>query len=363
MTALEPLRVAVVGCGKIADGHVEEIAKLPGVARVVAAVDLELLMAEQLATRYGLPAFYDRFDEMLAKERPDVVHITTPPGSHLPLATQAMDAGCHVFVEKPMTLCHADSRRLLEHATATKKKVTVGYTYLFDPPAIEMRELVQAGVLGTPVHVETFFGYGLSGQFGSAILGDPNHWVHRLPGKLFHNNIDHLLNKLLEFIEDDEPEVQATAFKLRPESFGDVRDALQDELRVAIRGARTTAYATFSSHVKPTAHFCRVYGTRNILHVDYNTRSVTLDAHATLPSAIGRLVPAFEQGLAYLVEGGRNVAKFARNDFHFFSGLGRLFQMFYASIREGTPLPVSHRDMLRVSWMMDEIFRQTRRPS
>ena len=52
------LKVAVVGCGKIADGHVEEIQKLGDAARVVAVVDRELLMAEQLASRYGLPGFW-----------------------------------------------------------------------------------------------------------------------------------------------------------------------------------------------------------------------------------------------------------------------------------------------------------------
>src|ERR1700722_8648497 len=108
-----PLKIAIVGCGKIADGHIEEILKMPEVARVVAVCDLELLMAEQVALRYRIDRFYDRFDRLLDTERPDVVHITTPPQSHLPLALAALDAGCHVYVEKPFTLCAADLRALL----------------------------------------------------------------------------------------------------------------------------------------------------------------------------------------------------------------------------------------------------------
>src|SRR5947209_14741225 len=73
-----PLRVAIVGCGKIADGHVETIRHIAG-ARVVAVCDLEPLMAEQLAVRYGVPGFYGDFTQLLERERPDVVHITTPP--------------------------------------------------------------------------------------------------------------------------------------------------------------------------------------------------------------------------------------------------------------------------------------------
>ena len=57
----------------------EQIQKLGSV--VAAVCDRELLMAEQLASRYGITRFYSDFDEMLAREKPDVVHITTPPAS------------------------------------------------------------------------------------------------------------------------------------------------------------------------------------------------------------------------------------------------------------------------------------------
>src|SRR5262245_17618264 len=166
------LKVAIVGCGKIADGHIEEIQKMPATARVVAVCDRERLMAEQIAVRFGVPAFYDDLDALLAREKPDVVHVTTPPGSHLALATKAIDAGAHVYVEKPLTPSFAESKRLVEHAIGAGKKLTIGYSYLFDPPALAMRELVARGVLGDPVHVESFYGYNLKSPFGAAIMGD-----------------------------------------------------------------------------------------------------------------------------------------------------------------------------------------------
>ena len=162
-----PLTVAIIGCGKIADGQYEEIAKMPDLARVVAVCDREGLMAEQMSMRYGIPAFYDDFARLLRVERPDVVHITTPPGSHLALAKMAIDAGSHVYCEKPLTMNHADSRALVEHAAAHKRKLTIGYTYYFDPPALELRDMRDRGVLGDITHVEAFFGYGLGGPFGN----------------------------------------------------------------------------------------------------------------------------------------------------------------------------------------------------
>lgn len=364
------LRVAIVGCGKIADGHIEEIQKMPRAAKVVAACDLEILMAEQIAVRYGVPAYYDDLDKLLTREKPDVVHITTPPGSHLPLAIKCIDAGAHVYVEKPLAPTFPDAKRLVEHAVAAKKKLTIGYSYLFDPPAIAMRDLVRHGALGAPVHVESFYGYDLAGPFGSAIMGDAGHWVHRLPGKLVHNNLDHILSKLPDFFPDERPEEEAFAdplgglsifahgFSRREQRYGDARDDLVDELRLTILGGKASFQGTFSSHIKPTGHFTRVHGTRNTLHVDYVMRTVTLDAESKLPSAMGRLVPAFDQGAQYLKEAGKNLLRFARSDFHYFSGMNRLFAMFYESIFTGAPPPIPYRDILRISAIMDEVFQK-----
>ena len=352
------LKIAIVGCGKIADGHIEEILKMPEVARVVGVCDLELVMAEQVALRYGIAHFYDRFDRMLESERPDVVHITTPPQSHLSLALAAIDAGCHVYVEKPFTLDAADAEKLFAHAGRAGRKVTIGYSYLFDPPALDMHSLLARGELDDIVHVEIFYGYNLAGPFGSAILGDAGHWVHRLPGRLIHNNIDHILYRATELIDDERPKVTAFASVRRQARFGDSRDRMQDELRMVIEGAKTTVYGTFSSHIRPAGYFVRVCGTKNTMHVDYAKRTVTLEGGASLPSAVGRLVPAFEQALQFASEGGKNVMRFARSDFHYFSGLNRLIGLFYRSIIQDGPLPISQRDILRIARMIDEVVRQ-----
>jgi predicted dehydrogenase len=352
------LRVALVGCGKIADGHVEEIRKLESVATLVAVCDREMEMARQLGVRHAVPAVYDDVDAMLAKERPDVVHIATPPQVHLLLATKAIDAGAHVLVEKPLTLRYEDSKTLVEHAEHAGKKVCIGYGYHFEPPAETLRSLIRNGELGEIVHLEAFYGYNLDGPFGAALLGDKGHWIHSLPGKLLQNTLDHPISKITEFLPDERPTITATGAVRRRARFGDLRDDLVDEARIMMRGERTTAYVTFSAHARPVHHFLRVYGTRNTAHVDYNNRTCTLDVVGGLPSALGRLVPAFQSAASYAREGAKNVAMFGKSQFHFFVGFGELFRRFYDSIRAGTPLPISHRDILRTSWMLDEVFAQ-----
>jgi len=87
-------------------------------------------------------------------------------------------------------------------------------------------------------------------------------------------------------------------------------------------------------------------------------RTVTLDVTTRMPSSLGRLGPAFEQALSCGREAAGNVGQFLRSEFDYFTGLRHLLGRFYASITEDAPLPISYRDMLRVSAMMDEIFRQ-----
>lgn len=358
-----PLKVALVGCGKIADDHVSEVQKLDGLADVVAVCDREKLMAEQLAERFDVPATYDDFEKMLQLEKPDVVHIATPPASHLALTRMAVDAGCHVYVEKPITLRHEDTVKLIDTVQTAGKKMTVGYAFVYDPPAQTLREQIAAGDLGDIVHIETFYGYNLGGPYGQALLGDSQHWVHSLPGKLLQNTIDHLLSRVIEMMPG-EIVVNAFGGVRRPERYGDERDGFHDELRLLLRTAdahassSVSAYLTFSSHVRPMPQIMRVYGTKNVAHIDYNARTLTLDQQASLPSAIGRLVPAFHAAGQHLAAGSKNIRRFIESDFHYFAGMSELLRRFYRCITEGTEPPIALDDLLRISSVIDQTFQQ-----
>lgn len=349
------MKAAIVGCGKIADAHVEEIGKLPGV-HLAGVCDLEPLMAEQLAVRYGIKAWYSDLAKMLATERPDVLHITTPPQSHLALTRQAIASGAHVFLEKPVALKHSDVQEIVETVRAAGKKLAVNYWPQFETQANDLRQLVATGVLGDPVHVESFIGYNLGGEFGSAIKQDRMHWVRRMPGQLFQNVLDHVVNRVVPFIDDDDPAVDAFAYR-GPSSDGEMLDLL-DELRVVIRGSRTSAYVTFSAHARPVGNTLRVYGTLNTAHVDYNARTVVLESSQRFPSAVGRLLPAFQTSRSYFKQGMKNIGRFRRARFHFFDGLRSLLTEFYQSIQTGSESPTSDREILKVSSILQRIFDQ-----
>lgn len=349
-------RVALIGCGKIADGHVEQIRAI-GRGEVVAVCDREPLMAEQLGQRMGIAARYDDAARMLEEQRPSVVHIATPPHSHLALAQLALEAGCHVFVEKPFALTADEARTMLDAAARAQRRIGVNYLYNFEAPGLELQAMVDAGRLGEIVHLDTAYGYNLAGDYGIAVMRDPGHWVHRLPGRLFHNVLDHVLAKIVPFV-GDEFELHALALRRRP-ALGDASvDAMPDELRFMLKSGAVTASGLVSAHARPVAHTLRVAGTLDSVELDYAARTLVRSARQTQPSALGRLFPPWQQARAFARAGRRNAAAFWRYEAHYFQCMRVLLGRFYDAIEGRAPDPVPAAQILRVGRLIDAIVAQ-----
>ena len=354
---MKVLRIGIVGCGKIADGHAEVLRYMEGV-ELVAVCDREPILAEQLAVRFGIAGWYEDMAAMLERERLDVVHITTPPGVHLALTRQAVAAGCHVFLEKPLALTAGESLELIEAVVSGGRMMSINYWPNFDPPAMELKRMLRDGVIGDPVHVEAFIGYDLAGAYGQALMGDAAHWVHRLPGKLFQNMMDHIVNRIVPLFPAEEPEVHAFAYKRREAVRGDGTDALLDELRVVLKAGAVSGYGSLCSHARPVANTLKVYGTKSTVEVDFNNRTVVSALGQRYPSALGRLFPAFGMARQYLKQGMGNVGAFRRSEFQFFAGMTTLLGMFYEAIRTGGEPPIAYREILEVVRVMDQVIEQ-----
>jgi predicted dehydrogenase len=345
------LRIAIVGCGKIADSHIEQV-RAVGKGTVVAVCDREALMAEQLAVRFDIPAHYTDISRMLAEQSVDVVHIATPPDSHVALSTLVFKAGCHVFLEKPVALTGHETRQILDAATQANRKLCINYLYNFEAPSLELKEKLATDKLGPIVHVEATYGYDLAGDYGVAVLSDAGHWVHRLPGKLFHNVLDHVVCKLAMVMPLAPAQVTCLAFRARPAVGNPVIDALADELRFTLRVGDVTATAIVSAHARPVGHTMRVYGRKDSVILDYVGRTLVPAPRQTQPSSIGRLGPAIAQARAYAASARRNIGRFRRYEFHFFQGMRVLLDEFYQHIESGSPAPLSHEEIL---WSVDTI--------
>jgi predicted dehydrogenase len=354
-----PCNVALVGCGQIADAHLQEARKLPG-ARLVAVCDRHPELARQAAVRFGVPAVYDDLGRMLVEARPDVLHVTTPPHTHLAVAKQALAAGVHVYVEKPFALDIDEADEILAEAEARDRLVCVGHDQMFDPAWEECRRLHRRGDLGPVVHVDSVQGYDLDGPFGRAFMGEPEHWVHRLPGGVFHNVMSHALYRITEFLTDDNPRVWACWFGQKGAA------QIPTELRVVLQGVRTSASLVFTSAARPVQRVTRVYGERGSIEVDLEARLVRRVRAPGLPGPFGKMDVPFRQTFESLRAATRATWGFLRCDLHYFAGMNRLFQLFYRAVAEGGPPPIPYGEIRRVTAIMDAIFaacRQSAEPA
>lgn len=359
MRLITMLRSAIVGCGKIADAHAHAITRIDG-CRIVGVCDRESLMAKQLKERFPIGAFYSDLEELLSKAKPDVVHITTPPASHFPVAKRCLQSGCHVYVEKPFALNEAEASDLIECASSLGLKITAGHDDQFSHVARRLRSLTASGFLGDgPLHMDSYYGYELSeAGYAGAMLGDHNHWVRRLPGKLLHNIISHGVARIAEYLVTDSPTVIAHGF-ISPclRRLGETE--IIDELRVLIsEDTGTTAYFTFSSQMRPSLHEFRLYGTRNGAILDQDKETLLLLRGQRYQSYAEKFIPPVSFAAQYLYNFTSNLARFARNDFHMKSGLKYLIESFYGSIETGTADPIPHRDIMLTARVMDRIFEQ-----
>jgi predicted dehydrogenase len=353
------LRVAIVGCGKIADSHAAQIHRIEG-CEIVAACDREPLMARQFYERFPVKAHYSDLEALLRESRPDVVHITTPPESHFDLARLCLESDCHVYVEKPFTLYEHQAQDLISLATRRGLKITAGHDDQFTHVARRMRALVQSGFLGScPVHMESYYCYELGDTgYAGALLGDKRHWIRRLPGKLLQNVISHGVARMAEFLTSDSPEVIAYGF-ISPFLKSRGETEIVDELRVIVSEENgTTAYFTFSSQMRPSLHSFRIYGNKNGLMLDHDQETLIKLRGARFKSYAEKFVPPVIFAKQYLGNLRTNLQCFLSSDFHMKSGMKYLIESFYQSIEAGTPLPIPYREILLTARIMDAIFLQ-----
>jgi predicted dehydrogenase len=353
------LKIAIVGCGKIADQHVLAIRRIPD-CTIVSLCDRELLMARQLGERFGINPCFSDIQEMLRTTNPNVVHITTPPQSHFSLAKQCLEFGSHVYVEKPFTVTAREAESLTQIADRRNLKVTAGHNLQFTLEMIEMRRLVKEGFLGgKPVHLESYFSYDLGDKsYAGALLGNRQQWVRQLPGQLLHNIISHGVAKLAEFLGDELTEVIAIADQSpQLRSFGG--NEVQDELRVLIRDkSGMTAFFCFSTRIKPALNQLRLFGPGGSIIIDLASGSLVRNRNRSYKSYLTYFVPPFQTACEHLRNAAGNLGNFLRRRLYQDFGMKELIERFYNSIRTEGPPPVPYREIILTARIMDEIFAQ-----
>jgi predicted dehydrogenase len=339
------MKAVLIGAGQIARQHLACLKTQPGV-ELAAICDLSAATAEAAAEQYGIGAWFTDHRTMLEKIRPDVVHVTTPPTSHFRLAMDAFEFGAHVIVEKPVTSTFEELQTLSKRAQETGRHLIEDYNYVFNQAPQEILARIESGQFGKVVHVEVLICLDILGPSGFA---DPNspHPALTLKGGAIADFLPHLASLAHRFVGPHRNAHSVwTKRKDSPLPF--------DEFRAVIDAEHGTAALGFSSSAQPDAFWLRVYGERMQATANLFETRLTFDGPRNVPKPLRPLFSGLDEGKAIRRAALATLLRKFKGP-GAYEGLWELVARTYKALADGSPLPVSARDVLEVNRLVEAI--------
>jgi predicted dehydrogenase len=339
------LRVALVGCGRIAHVHCGYLRQVPEVT-LVGACDPQRARRESVANRWQLPTYAD-VPELLSAAAPDAVHVVTPPATHAALAVQLLQAGVHVLVEKPMALTVAEADQMVATARRAGRWLTVDHNRWFDPVVQQARRLLASGQLGTLVGVEVF--QGAAAGEAEAPAGEPGHWKATLPGGVLYDLAPHPAYMLNGFVGG----VERLHVITRAGEDGQVQ-----EIRAIVAGERALGGLTISVAARPITNRVTLYGSTMTADVNLNNMTLVLRRTRRVPKLVAKVLPNLDEAAQLLRATVRNAVEFVRGRQRFYPGMGLHFRALYRALAAGEPPPVSAEAGRAAVRLVEEMWQQ-----
>ena len=206
---MSSIRMAMIGCGGNSGGHARRLKARPEV-KIVACNDVtkeivEAYIEKNLPESHPKPEVYTDLTAMLDEVKPDAVLISTPHTLHFEQAMAALDAGCHVLLEKPMVTDVKDAYTLADKVKETGKILAVGYNTSCSPRFYYLREQIRKGTFGK---LELITGY-ISQNWMKGTAGKWRQEPSLSGGGQAYDSGAHLLNSLCWSVEANVEEVFA----------------------------------------------------------------------------------------------------------------------------------------------------------
>lgn len=346
------VRAALIGAGQIARQHLSCLQGLPEV-EVAAVCDLSPAVAECAAERHGIARWFTDYRAMLEEVRPDVVHVTTPPTSHFRLAMDSLDAGAHVFVEKPATATFEELENLSRRSGEVGRALIEDYNYLFNRAPREILRRIETGEFGAVTHVEVMICLDILGPGGFA---DPNapHPCLTLAGGAISDFLPHLASLACLFVG---PHRRAHAIWTKRKQ----TILPYDEFRAVVEAERGTASLAFSSSSQPDAFWLRVYGERMQATANLFETRLTFDRLRPGPKPLRPLLNGLEEGKSIRrAAAGTLLRKFSGGP-GAYEGLFELLARSYRALADGSALPVPAGLVLEVNRLVAALKPEERR--
>ncbi|NBD27708.1 Gfo/Idh/MocA family protein [Paenibacillus glycinis] len=151
---MKPVKVGIIGCGNISRIYFKNLKQYPEV-ELVAAADIDIERAKERAAEYDVPNAYT-VEQLLADPEIEIVVNLTIPKAHASVCLQALEAGKHVYVEKPIVVTREEGKQVLELAAAKGLRVASAPETFLGGGIQTCRKLIDEGAIGTPVSATGF---------------------------------------------------------------------------------------------------------------------------------------------------------------------------------------------------------------
>lgn len=231
------LRVGLIGCGKVAEEHHLPSLQLVSNVKVVALADQNEEKLDHLSRKYNIRRRYNNSNDLLADPEIDAIGVLTPTSSHCEIGVAALNAGRHVFLEKPLALSRIECDRLVEASRDTGKTKMICFNLRWHRLIVEAKRLVTSGVLGEIQVIRSIYTHYREG------IGAPD-WHRKLHlggGVTFNESIHHF--DLWRFVLDREV-VEVHAFHNPSKQYEDETSVVGARLSGGVLGTIVNTFKT-----------------------------------------------------------------------------------------------------------------------
>ena len=334
-------KVGIVGAGYVSGHHLRALKSLPSV-EVVGIADLDLGRAETVARTFNIPHAYAAVDQLL-QSRVDVVHVLTPPAFHAAIAIQALQAGAHVLVEKPMAETPAQCEELMAAAESCKRTLCVVHSARLDPIVLRGVELVNSGAIGNIVSLDFHRTSDYPAWPGGGKL-PPQYRKGSYPFQDLGIHGLAIAEAFLGKVKNAEIDFRSTGSDI---------NLLFDEWTARVECERGPARLYLSWNVRPVRSQVIVHGTRGVMQIDCFLQTCYVTKLLPGPKFASPVICAMRNGAVSLYQIPRNVVRFMTGRLPGAPGIHKNIHDFYAALESGTPVPVSPQEGLRLVAAME----------
>lgn len=324
--------------------HIRALQRLRNV-QVVGITDLDPIRGARVASEFAIP-FFDSTQEMYS-QHPEVVHVLTPPSSHCRVAIEALERGCHVFVEKPMATSEEECDLMIQKAAEVQRILSVDHSAKFDPVVQKSLRLIDSGAIGDILSID-YFRSSEYPPYRGGLIPLP----YQEGGYPFRDIGVHALYLTEAFLGE------IRKLDIRYRTTGRDAHLLLDEWSALVQCDKGIGHFQLSWTSRPIQHMLSVHATRGSILLDLYLETCVINRKLPLPKPVEAMINATLTACSSTIQVGWNSLQVATGRAVRGPDIHRAIREFYLALSDGNAPPVSAAEGKRIVTWVEKTARE-----